>query len=436
MNKLIKGLSYIFVFAGLTSWLLLLPGFSISGFTANLNTSATIAFFFIVMNMVYYLFIIVTSLFYRPVKPLADEELPEVTVIVPAYNEGYDVVRTIDSVVSGDYPREKLRIIAIDDGSADDTWQWICKAAEAYPDVVTTMKHPHNCGKRRALYNGFMAAKSEFLVSVDSDSTISANALRAIVTRFIKEPRVGGVAGYPRVSNLEEGILPRMLDVGFVFAFELIRSSQSVFHGVFCTPGALSGYRRSALLPVLDAWVDEKFFGVASGIGEDRALSTALLRDDHWVVFERNAVTMTKMPTAFKNVCKVFLRWGRGDLRETIKMYTFIFHHFSTQRMVLLFNMLMQTIWVISPFFWVSSSLMLTFGNSWLLAAMFLFSVLFWASIPAALYALRSGIENAIWAYSYALFYALFMFWLMPYSLFSINNSQWGTRGAAVPVKH
>ncbi len=70
--------------------------------------------------------VILGTLFYREKPMLSDEQLPSCTVIVPAYNEGKAVTIALESILASDYPPEKLEIIAIDDGSRDDTWSWIC----------------------------------------------------------------------------------------------------------------------------------------------------------------------------------------------------------------------------------------------------------------------------------------------------------------------
>jgi len=431
--KVIKGLTYIFVMTGLVGWMLCASTFSFIPVPKRWSVGAATAFVLVVLNLAYYLFIIVSALFYRHGREVPPEKLPTCTVVIPAYNEGRDVLKTIDSVAASDYPPEKLRVIAIDDGSADDTWEWIQRGAAKYPGRVRTLRHAVNSGKRRGLYNGFKMADSEVVVSVDSDSTITPQSLKYICGHFLN-PKVGGVAGFLRVSNVNDGILPRMLDVGFVFVCDLMRASQSVFHGVFCTPGALSGYRRSALLPFLDDWVNETFMGEMAGIGEDRALSTGLLRANYHVIFENRAATYTKMPTTYGNVCKMFLRWCRGDMRETIKMYKFVFNRVNPQRLALAFNMLMQTIWVVSPFFWLLGVVLTAVYSGTLLSGIFNFSIILWATAPALLYARRNGIENAIWAYSYALFYMVFLFWLPPYSLLSIKNSDWLTRKIDPPA--
>src|SRR5690606_4072611 len=188
----------------------------------------------------------ITRLFfrYKPVSSVSDAELPTCTVIVPAYNEGQQVYDTLKSLVASDYPSEKLQLIAIDDGSKDDTWEWMQKAKALLGDRVSIRQQSHNQGKRHALYRGFNMASGDVFVTVDSDSMVEKDTLRNLVSPFVTNPECGAVAGNVRVLNNEKAIVPRMLNVSFVFSFEFIRSAQSVLGSVLCTPGALAAYRR------------------------------------------------------------------------------------------------------------------------------------------------------------------------------------------------
>ena len=67
---------------------------------------------------------------YKPVTSVKDDELPTCTVIVPAYNEGKQVWDTLMILADSDYPECKIQLLAIDDGSLDDTWNWMLKAKE------------------------------------------------------------------------------------------------------------------------------------------------------------------------------------------------------------------------------------------------------------------------------------------------------------------
>ncbi|HYT85935.1 MAG TPA: glycosyltransferase, partial [Burkholderiales bacterium] len=100
----------------------------------------------IAMGLVLMFMRTVLWLCYRPFAPAAAGEAPALTVIIPAYNEGAMVESSIASVAAASYPRGRLEIIAIDDGSKDDTWRYIERAARRFPGLVTPIRLPENRG--------------------------------------------------------------------------------------------------------------------------------------------------------------------------------------------------------------------------------------------------------------------------------------------------
>ena len=88
---------------------------------------------------------------YRPFSHADPETAPSLTVVIPAYNEGPMVLKSIESVVRAHYPRDRLEVYVVDDGSRDNTWDYIEQAAQLWPDVVRPVRFPKNRGKRAAL---------------------------------------------------------------------------------------------------------------------------------------------------------------------------------------------------------------------------------------------------------------------------------------------
>ena len=120
----------------------------------------------------FFIFKVYLYLSYKAIKSVSDEELPTCTIIVPAYNEGRLVWDTLKSVANSDYPEHKLQILAIDDGSKDDTFSWIQRAKAELGDRVEIYQQPKNMGKRHALYRGFKLGKGDIFITVDSDSIV------------------------------------------------------------------------------------------------------------------------------------------------------------------------------------------------------------------------------------------------------------------------
>ena len=378
---------------------------------------------------VFFTFLIILYLKYQPAKTVADEFLPTCTVIVPAYNEGKLVYETLLSLADSDYPEDKLQIFSIDDGSKDDTWQWMQKAKEVLGDRLKVYQQPINQGKRLALYRGFQEATGEVFVTVDSDSIVKEDTLRNLVSPFVDNENCGAVAGNVRVLNKETALIPKMLNVSFVFSFEFIRSAQSAIGSVFCTPGALAAYRRDAVLNCLQDWVNQTFMGQPSDIGEDRALTNMILKQGYHVAFQRNAYVYTNIPEKYKNLYKMFIRWERSNVRENIMMSKFAFTNFrkssKTGLRFLLFN---QWIKVIMAYPLLILLFLIVFSYPILSLITTLAFVLFFSSIQMFFYAKRYNFPEAFLAYTYSIFYTFALFWITPYAILTASRRGWLTR--------
>ncbi|MBP6931581.1 MAG: glycosyltransferase family 2 protein, partial [Candidatus Pacebacteria bacterium] len=122
-----------------------------------------------------------------------DIELPEyptVTVIVPCYNEERTVDVTVESLLSLNYPKDKLHIVVVDDGSKDGTWNQIQKYKD-HPQIEII--HKENGGKHTALNLGLDHAHSEFVGCLDADSTVHPETLKRIIS-FFSNPDTMAVA--------------------------------------------------------------------------------------------------------------------------------------------------------------------------------------------------------------------------------------------------
>ncbi len=366
---------------------------------------------------------------YRPAPACTDAELLTCTVIVPAYNEGRQVLHTLRSVVRSDMPFDKLQIIAVDDGSKDDTWRWIEKAARCFPSRITAIRMPQNGGKRKALYEGFLRSTGEIIVTIDSDSLIEPHTIRRLISPFSHDARVGGVAGCVRVLNLHQGLIPRLLDVAFAFTFDFHRASQSQADTVVCTPGALSAYRKKPLMDNLAAWLNQTFMGRHSTIGEDRAMTNFILKDGYSVKFQSDAIVYTNVPTRYKQLCKMLLRWARSNVRETLFMATYVFQNFRAfSRLGARLNFMTCLLDTAIPRLPLVVAVLCLFGRPDLWAVKLLIGGLTAAAVQGVFYYLRRRSFDALWAFPYSIFSALALSWIAPYAILTAANGSWMTR--------
>lgn len=399
-----------------------------------LNSTLGTAFFcftiFVVVFKVLFLIYLFTHyLKYKPIKSVNDATLPTLTVIVPAYNEGRFVFDTLNSIAQSNYPKDKIQLIAIDDGSKDDTWQWMTKAKEQLGDFISIYQQPKNQGKRYALYRGFNLATGDVFVTIDSDSIIDKDTLRNLVTPFVVDENCGAVAGNVKIHNNKKAIIPKMLNVSFAFSFGFIRAAQSQMKTVLCTPGALSAYRKEAVMNCIEDWINQTFLGVKTDIGEDRAMTNMILKQGYNTLFQSNAFVYTNIPETYKTLRRMFTRWERSNVRENIMMSKFAFGKFRTasafKPRILLFN---QWLSIISAYPSLIVMLLIIASYPRLFLSSTIISVAIFSIIPAVYYGLKYSKRNSLWIFTYNIFYSFTLFWITPYAILTASRRGWLTR--------
>ncbi|VBB09596.1 nucleotide-diphospho-sugar transferases [Lucifera butyrica] len=370
---------------------------------------------------------------YKVYAPVKDEDLPVVTVVIPAYNEGRQILHTVRSVMNSDYPSDKMRVICVDDGSLDDTWHWMCKAQGEYPSQLYTLRQTKNKGKRHALMAGFVhATDSAVYVTIDSDSEVVPHTLRHLVSPIVTDFRVGAVAGNVKILNLGDGAIPKMMDVFFTTSFDFIRAGQSVYGGVFCTPGALSAYRVSTVNPHLTAWADQTFMGIAATIGEDRAMTNIVLKNGFRVVYQRDAVVLTKVPVTLRGLQRMLLRWARSNVRESLVLATIVLQRFrhgdSGSGWIRMFSFMQLFQLTVGETLKLNVFIQL-FSHPLFTFLMLTIGGLFSSIVPATIYYVRyNKLFGWRWAAPYSMLSLYVLSWISFWGLMSAARSGWLTR--------
>ncbi len=380
------------------------------------------------MTLGFLLIVLRTALWmrYRPAPAADAESAPALTVIIPAYNEGPMVLKSIESVVEAHYPHEKLEILVVDDGSRDDTWRYILEAAQRHPGRVTALRHERNRGKREALALGFERARGQILVTIDSDSVIERDALLALAGPF-RDPKVGAVAGKVLVYNRAHGLIPRMLHVRFILSFDMLRAGESVYRNVYCCPGALTGLRASAVRTVLDRWKSQRFLGSRCTFGEDRAMTNYLLDAGYDSLYQRTAVVHTLVPNAYAKLCKMLLRWDRSYVREELRFARIVWKRPWATRLVALFDRLVTN--TSYPVSYTALAVMpfVLMRDPTITGPMF--ATMGVASLCHVLYFLRTERSFAfLYGVLYAYFSSIALFWIFPYAVATVRSRGWLTR--------
>ena len=128
-----------------------------------------------------------------------DEELPDMTLLICAYNEEDVVAEKMKNTLAIDYPKDKFRIMWVTDGSNDHTNELL----KAYPEVDIVFS-PERRGKSAALKHGLRELKTRYVAFTDANTMLNAGALKEIARQFM-DPTVGCVSGEKRVVAKKDG---------------------------------------------------------------------------------------------------------------------------------------------------------------------------------------------------------------------------------------
>ena len=233
---------------------------------------------------------------------------PRVAVLIPAYNEEKVIVRTIRSVMMSNY--KNIRIIVIDDGSNDNTYE---AAIDAYPaDIasgrLTVLTKP-NGGKADALNFGLERTTEEIYIGIDADGVIAHDAITNLVPHFA-DPKIGAVAGNAKVGN-RVNLWTRWQALEYITSQNFERRALDLFDVVMVVPGAIGAWRTEA--------VKQGGGYHTNTVAEDADLTMNLLEQGYWVIYEDRALAFTEAPVNMNGLMRQRFRWSFGILQAIFK---------------------------------------------------------------------------------------------------------------------
>jgi cellulose synthase/poly-beta-1,6-N-acetylglucosamine synthase-like glycosyltransferase len=122
---------------------------------------------------------------------------PEVTLLVAAYNERDYVEMKVNNSLALDYPKEKLKLVWVTDGSDDGTPDLLA----GFPEV-TVLHLPERQGKMAAMNRAVKTVKTPIIVFSDANTVLGEKSIRLIIEAF-RDPKVGCVSGEKRILQKE-----------------------------------------------------------------------------------------------------------------------------------------------------------------------------------------------------------------------------------------
>jgi cellulose synthase/poly-beta-1,6-N-acetylglucosamine synthase-like glycosyltransferase len=316
--------------------------------------------------MIAYQFVLTVFGFINYVRSMKEKEnvdgqsfsYPSCSILIPAHNEEKVIGATIESMLKLDYPKKKLRIIVINDGSTDTTKKIIERYAkrDSRVELFNISRGKGGKGKSRALNLGVKRVKSEIIAVYDADNTPEKNSLHYLVAQLLLNKELGGVIGKFRTVNKNHNLLTKFINVETLSFQSMLQAGRWQMHGIATLPGT-NFVMWTSLIRQLDGWDEE-------ALTEDSELSIRIYEAGYKIKYIPYAITYEQEPQEWKVWIKQRMRWVRGNNYVVSKFLKHI-PNFKNKRLAfdLLYTLALYYIFfaaiIISDFLFILSGLSL-----------------------------------------------------------------------------
>nr|WP_089120613.1 glycosyltransferase family 2 protein [Secundilactobacillus pentosiphilus] len=282
----------------------------------------------------------------RTPAPRLSAEVPFVSILVPAHNEGKVLQKTVSALLEFDYPAQRYELIVINDYSSDNSAAVLTRMQAAYQDrnfqVINTDAQTGGKGKSNALNIGLKRAKGTVISVYDADNTPEAGALRYLVATLIQDAALGAVIGKFRTRNRTATMLTRFINIETLAYQWMVQAGRQQLLKLCTIPGTNYVIRRS-VLDQIGGWD-------VNALAEDTEISFQVYRLGKRIAFQPWAVTWEQEPQTLDVWFHQRARWVKGNIYVILKNVNLLFH---TDAKVIWFDLL----YLVSTYFLLMFSL-------------------------------------------------------------------------------
>ena len=253
-------------------------------------------------------------------------DYPSCSILIPAHNEGKVIGATIESMLRLEYPKDKLQIIVINDGSNDDTKDIINRYAlsDTRVQLFDIPKGEGGKGKSRTLNLGIKQAKGDVIAIFDADNTPDKDSLRYLVAQLLDNKELGAVIGKFRTVNKKATLLTRFINIETLSFQLMLQAGRWQMHGISTLPGT-NFVMWHHIIKNLGGW-DEK------ALTEDSELSIRIYEAGYKIKFIPYAITYEQEPQKWGVWIRQRMRWVRGN-NYVVKKFWKEIPHFKSKRL-------------------------------------------------------------------------------------------------------
>ncbi len=284
---------------------------------SSLSATDIIIYGFMFISLYFQVFLVITFLNRRKalhaehavisahlITPFNAATTPSVAIFVPCFNEEKTLSGTIDSLLALDYPKDKLSITIVDDGSSDNTWS-IAQSFATHPQINAFTKE--NGGKHTALNFALAHTTAEIVGCLDADSYVGKDTLRKLI-RYFDDSETMAVTPALKIHN-PSSMMQRIQSIEYKIGVFLKKLYEQL-DAIHVTPGPFSLFRRRVF--------DELGVYRKAHNTEDMEMAMRMQSHNYKIRNCATAWVYTCGPKTLKKLYVQRVRWTYGFIKNTI----------------------------------------------------------------------------------------------------------------------
>ncbi len=240
---------------------------------------------------------------------------PNVTIAIPAYNEQDNIKAAITSVANLDYPKDKMEIIVVNDGSKDNTKEKALESIRENKLYNIKLVNQENKGKGAALNHALRLATGEIFVCLDADSVVKESTLKRILAHFEDEETA---VVLPLMKVKEKSTLLQKLQWCEYLLNFFYKKLMGHVDCITVAPGPFSVYKTELLRKI--GYFDEH------NLTEDQEIALRLQKQHYKIKQVLDAEVYTNVPSTFKGFYRQRNRWYKGTVLNMVRYRSLIFN--------------------------------------------------------------------------------------------------------------
>lgn len=240
--------------------------------------------------------------------------LPNVAIVIPAWNEGAVLGVSLDRLLGMDYPPESLRLYVVDDASTDDTPDVVRERVASHSGRVLHLRRDRGGeGKAHTLNHGLRHVLAdewaEAVLIMDADVVYEQRTLR-YMTRHLADPNVGAVTAYIKEGSQPSNWMNKFISYEYIAAQAAARRGQNTIGVLACLAGGAQLHSRENI-EAIGGEID------TTSLAEDTFTTFKTQLRGKRVVFDGTAIVWAEEPSTIDGLWKQRLRWARGNVQVT-----------------------------------------------------------------------------------------------------------------------